>query len=121
MTKLSQESGQALLIAILVMMLLLISIPTVVFMNRTASEDIVHTQLKDKTLPLAQEGLDFAVTTLAAKWGLLPGVSWPAPGGPTGPFNGNFPSQFGLLTPPLRFQVRMEALTPFNAVQTVLN
>jgi len=85
MKKARDRSGQALLIGVLILMLLMITIPAVIFLNQHAASHGVESQRRLKARTVAEEGLAFGIQQLSQpgpppNWPYLPGGILPPSG-----------------------------------------
>lgn len=81
--KLKNESGQALLIAAFIFIVMIIAIPAIVFTNRVSTRHGVSVTAKTKGSTVAQEGLAFALVQLSSA-PTLTTADQLTPGGQTG-------------------------------------
>src|SRR5882672_9102893 len=83
------QSGQFLIISVLLLVVLLIAIPAIILVNRTATHHNTMSLVKTKGRAIAEEGLAFAIQQLSQPG---PPPSWPLSPGflqlPTG-FDGS--------------------------------
>jgi hypothetical protein len=88
------SSGQVLIIAVMVLLMLLIAIPAVIFLNESATSHSVNVQKKIKGRAMAEEGVSYAIQQMS----LNSPNNWPPLGGACpANFNGAtlFPSSQG--------------------------
>src|SRR4051794_34197898 len=107
--------GQALLIAVFLLALLLISIPVMVFINQAGSRHGILSHKKVKGSAIAEEGLDFACQLLLSSWPYSRGGSLPPDQTLTSAQGGSFSIHFTASpSPGLRtYQVGV-LVTPFD-------
>lgn len=85
--KRTSEAGQVLLMSILILLVLMISVPSVVFFNRMSGKSTISTVRSQKAMATAQEGTQYAMRLLGSTQGI-----WDAA------LAGTFPSEFAATT-----------------------
>lgn len=83
MKNLGKDSGQVLLLAIFIVLLLVISIPGVVYLNQVSGYFGVQLSKRQKAQPVAEEGIAYAIHSLSVNQS-----TW------TAALNGTFPPDF---------------------------
>src|ERR1035438_3628987 len=63
---LRETSGQALLIVVFIMLILLISVPIVVFLNQTVTQHQFQSNQRIKGRAIAEEGISYATQQISA-------------------------------------------------------
>jgi len=75
----NNRSGQALIISVFVMVMLMIAVPVIMHITRTGSEHGVHSQKRQRAIAVAEEGITRAIQQLStpATWPLTQGTGVP--------------------------------------------